>query len=287
MPDHRGSRFALEVLLLVALAVGLTLAELQPLEIGGVVLLGWLDGRRARMGRLARRGASGSGLSPRCYVPTGRPGTGAPARASTDGCPEAQRDEARTWIASAALACRDARRMAPQRTRRERGGERGRGRASDRAARALPPLAKVEPLPLPPSRSRCLRQWRLPSRPTRRRRIRRSRLRRTVPTTARPARRRARTLGSRRPRVTASIRSRSRRSSGRSRPRRDARAAGRREVPAHPNGVRPLPGPSDPSGFSVLPGRGGPGSRRERRSGGPVPRRRAAARGCRRGRTDA
>src|SRR6478736_5038531 len=40
MSDSRGSRFALEVLFLVALAVVLALAELRPVEIGGIMLVG-------------------------------------------------------------------------------------------------------------------------------------------------------------------------------------------------------------------------------------------------------
>ena len=42
MPERRASRFALEVLFLVALAVGLTIANQRPLVIAGVMLLGWL-----------------------------------------------------------------------------------------------------------------------------------------------------------------------------------------------------------------------------------------------------
>ncbi len=42
MVDRRGSRFAFEVLFLVALAVGLTLAEVRPVVIVGVMALGWV-----------------------------------------------------------------------------------------------------------------------------------------------------------------------------------------------------------------------------------------------------
>src|SRR4051812_11348571 len=136
MPDHRGSRFALEVLFLLALAVGLTLADLQPLEIGGIMLLGWLI--VAPLEWAARRNEPhyGSGPPPRYYLPTlklpparppqqspagdppahrdGGPARGPPAaplnrpparplEQARAGYPEAQRDEAPTWIASAAL----------------------------------------------------------------------------------------------------------------------------------------------------------------------------------------
>ena len=42
MTDRRGSRFVLEVLFLLALTVALTLANLRPLEIAGIMLIGWV-----------------------------------------------------------------------------------------------------------------------------------------------------------------------------------------------------------------------------------------------------
>ena len=67
--DRRGSRFVLEVLFLAALAAGLTLAKLRPLEIVGVMALGWLV--VALLEWAAWRGEPhyGSGLPPRYYVP--------------------------------------------------------------------------------------------------------------------------------------------------------------------------------------------------------------------------
>ena len=103
MPDHRGSRFALEVLFLVALAVGLTLAELQPLEIGGVMLLGWLIVAALEWAAWRNEPHYGSGLPPRYYVPTVNLPPPRPLEQVPAGYPEAQRDEAPTWIASAAL----------------------------------------------------------------------------------------------------------------------------------------------------------------------------------------
>lgn len=103
MPDHRGSRFALEVLFLAALAVGLTLAELQPLEIGGIMLLGWLIVAALEWAAWRDEPHYGSGLPPRYYVPTVNLPPARPLEQVPAGYPEAQRDEAPTWIASAAL----------------------------------------------------------------------------------------------------------------------------------------------------------------------------------------
>src|SRR4051794_12054053 len=103
MPDHRGSRFALEVLFLLALAVGLTLADLQPLEIGGIMLLGWLIVAALEWAAWRNEPHYGSGLPPRYYVPTINLPPARPLEQVPAGYPEAQRDEAPTWIASAAL----------------------------------------------------------------------------------------------------------------------------------------------------------------------------------------
>jgi hypothetical protein len=103
MPDHRGSRFALEVLFLLALAVGLTLADLQPLEIGGIMLLGWLIVAALEWAAWRNEPHYGSGLPPRYYVPTVSLPPARPLERVPAGYPEAQRDEAPTWIASAAL----------------------------------------------------------------------------------------------------------------------------------------------------------------------------------------
>src|SRR6478672_62912 len=94
MPDHRGSRFALEVLFLVALAVGLTLAELDPLEIGGIMLLGWLIVAALEWAAWRDEPHYGSGLPPRYYVPTVNLPPARPLDQVPAGYPEAQRDEA-------------------------------------------------------------------------------------------------------------------------------------------------------------------------------------------------
>jgi hypothetical protein len=103
MPDHRGSRFALEVLFLVALAIGLALARLDPLEIAGVMLLGWAIVAALEWAAWRDEPHYGSGLPPRYYVPRVSLPPAQPLEQVRAGYPEAQRDEAATWIASAAL----------------------------------------------------------------------------------------------------------------------------------------------------------------------------------------
>src|SRR5439155_25892857 len=101
--DGRGSRFAFEALFLVALAVGLALADVRPLVIVGVMALGWL--LVAAIEWAAWRGEPhyGSGLPPRYYVPRVSLPPAQPLEQVRVGYPEAQREEAPTWIASAAV----------------------------------------------------------------------------------------------------------------------------------------------------------------------------------------
>src|SRR5713226_4735892 len=103
MVDRRGSRFAFEVLFLIALAVGLTLAEVRTLWIVAVMLLGWLI--VAALEWAAWRGEPhyGSGLPPRYYVPNVNLPPAQPLEQVQAGYPGSQRDEAPTWIASAAV----------------------------------------------------------------------------------------------------------------------------------------------------------------------------------------
>ena len=103
MPDRRRSWFALEVLFLLGLAAGLALAKLPSLEIAAVMVLGWVI--VALLEWAAWRGAPhyGSGLPPRYYVPGLNLPPPQPLEQVATGYPEAARDEAPTWIASAAL----------------------------------------------------------------------------------------------------------------------------------------------------------------------------------------
>src|SRR4051795_8771004 len=101
MAERRGSRFAFEVLFLIALAATLTLARLDPLEIGGIMLLGWVIVAAIEWAAWRGEPHYGSGLPPRYYVPSLN--LPPPQPLEQVGYPEAQRDEAPTWIASASL----------------------------------------------------------------------------------------------------------------------------------------------------------------------------------------
>jgi hypothetical protein len=103
MVDRRGSRFAFEVLFLVALAVGLTLAEVRALVIVGVMALGWVIVAALEWAAWRSQPHFGSGLPPRYYVPRVSLPPAQPLEQVNVGYPEAQRDEAPTWIASASL----------------------------------------------------------------------------------------------------------------------------------------------------------------------------------------
>src|SRR3954447_686958 len=102
MLDSRGWRFALEVLFLVALAIVLALADLRPIEIGGIMLVGWVIVAALEWAAWREEPHYGSGLPPRYYVPQVSLPPAQPLEQVSVGYPEA-RDEAPTWIASAAL----------------------------------------------------------------------------------------------------------------------------------------------------------------------------------------
>lgn len=103
MSDRQGSRFLLEVLFLLALALGLALAELRPLAIAGVMLVGWVIVAALEWAAWRSEPHYGSGLPPRYYVPRVNLPPARPLEPVAPGYPEASRDEAPTWIASAAL----------------------------------------------------------------------------------------------------------------------------------------------------------------------------------------
>lgn len=102
MTDRRGSRFVLEVLFLLALTVALTLANLSPLEIAGIMLIGWVIVALLEWVAWRDEPHYGSGLPPRYYVPQVNLPPAQPLEAVPAGYPEA-RDEAPTWIASPAV----------------------------------------------------------------------------------------------------------------------------------------------------------------------------------------
>lgn len=103
MNDRRGSRFAFEALFLVALAVGLALADVRPLVIVGVMALGWVLVAAVEWAAWRGEPHYGSGLPPRYYVPRVSLPPAQPLEQVRVGYPEAHREEAPTWIASAAL----------------------------------------------------------------------------------------------------------------------------------------------------------------------------------------
>jgi hypothetical protein len=101
--DRRGSRFAFEALFLVALAVGLALADARPLVIVGVMALGWVLVAAVEWAAWRGEPHYGSGLPPRYYAPRVSLPPAQPLEQVPAGYPESQREEAPTWIASAAL----------------------------------------------------------------------------------------------------------------------------------------------------------------------------------------
>lgn len=104
MTDRRGPRFLFEVLFLVALAAALTFAKLGALEIAGMMLLGWLIVAAVEWAAWRGEPHYGSGLPPRYYVPSVNLPPAQPLeQVAAVGYPDASRDEAPTWIAPAAL----------------------------------------------------------------------------------------------------------------------------------------------------------------------------------------
>ncbi|HZT92587.1 MAG TPA: hypothetical protein VFA05_11160 [Gaiellaceae bacterium] len=103
MIERRGSRFVLEVLFLAALAAGVTLAHLTPLEIVGAMALGWLIMAALEWASWRGEAHYGSGLPPRYFVPrTSLPPPQPLEQVAQSDYPE-QREEAPTWIAPPAL----------------------------------------------------------------------------------------------------------------------------------------------------------------------------------------
>src|SRR5215218_233397 len=103
MPDSRASRFAFEVLFLVALAVAVVLADLRPLPIAGVMLAGWVIVALLEWAAWRDEPHYASGLPPRYYVPQVSLPPRQPLEQVARYPSSEQRDEAPTWIASAAL----------------------------------------------------------------------------------------------------------------------------------------------------------------------------------------
>jgi hypothetical protein len=103
MIDNRGSRFAFEVLFLAALAAVLAVATVRTLVIVGVMAAGWVLVAAVEWAVWRSQPHYGSGLPPRYYVPRLHLPPPQALEQVRAGYPESQRDEAPTWIASAAL----------------------------------------------------------------------------------------------------------------------------------------------------------------------------------------
>jgi hypothetical protein len=69
VPERRASRFAVEVLILVVLAVAITIAELKTILIVGLMLLGWIVVAVLEWAAWRSEAHFESGLPPRYYVP--------------------------------------------------------------------------------------------------------------------------------------------------------------------------------------------------------------------------
>jgi hypothetical protein len=102
MSESRGSRFAFEVLFLIALAVAVALTDLEPIAIAGIMLGGWVVVAALEWAAWREKPHFGSGLPPRYYIPQVNLPPAQPLEQVSAGYPET-RDEAPTWIASAAL----------------------------------------------------------------------------------------------------------------------------------------------------------------------------------------
>jgi hypothetical protein len=103
MSDRRGLRFALEAAYLGALAAALAFTSLSAIEIAGAMLLGWALVAGSEWSAARARPHFAAGLPPRWSVPALALPPAQPLEQVLPAYPEAQRDEAATWIASAAL----------------------------------------------------------------------------------------------------------------------------------------------------------------------------------------
>jgi hypothetical protein len=103
MQTRRGLRFALEAAYLAALAAALAFSSLATGPIVAVMLAGWVLVAAAEWLATRREPHFAAGLPPRWAVPAFALPPAQPLEQVLPAYPEAQRDEAPTWIASAAL----------------------------------------------------------------------------------------------------------------------------------------------------------------------------------------
>src|SRR3954447_12606605 len=107
MRERRALRFVVEAIFLGLLATALVVADLEPLQIAGVMLLGWVVVALYEWAATRELPHYGRGLPPRYYVPqVALP----PARQleqlrpqARSGYPAADLDDQATWIASPAM----------------------------------------------------------------------------------------------------------------------------------------------------------------------------------------
>lgn len=103
MSQRRGVRLLIEVVFLVALAAALALTRLSPVEIVAVMLLGWAIVALVEWSWAHSEPHFGSGYPPRFVVPKADLPPPRPLEQLPGGYPDATRDEAPTWIATPAL----------------------------------------------------------------------------------------------------------------------------------------------------------------------------------------
>jgi hypothetical protein len=103
MPERRGTRLVVEVVFLGALAAALAFARLDAVEIAGGMFAGWLVVAALEWAAWKNEPHFGSGLPPRYYVPGVNLPPPQPLEQVEQGYPGSSRDDAPTWIASAAL----------------------------------------------------------------------------------------------------------------------------------------------------------------------------------------
>jgi hypothetical protein len=101
--SRRGARFLIEAVFLIALAVGLALTRLSPVEIAGVMLAGWAIVAMVEWTWSHSEPHFSSGFPPRYVVPKADLPPPRPLEQLPAGYPDATRDEAPTWIATPAL----------------------------------------------------------------------------------------------------------------------------------------------------------------------------------------
>ena len=103
MRERRALRFVVEALFLGALAAALVFADLEPLVIAGVMLVGWLIVALFEWAATRELPHYGRGLPPRYYVPQVALPPPRQLEQLRSGYPAASADDQATWIAPAAM----------------------------------------------------------------------------------------------------------------------------------------------------------------------------------------